>query len=103
MPFVPARIDLDLDAAGGREEQESAPTKAQRKAADAKVARLKAELKGLLAQPLVAKGVSTRYITSGAVSIADDMLAGNCASPYSISGCHVVLIVLMQSTRRWSG
>ena len=81
MPFVPARIDLDLDAAGGREEQESAPTKAQRKAADAKVARLKAELKGLLAQPLVAKGVSTRYITSGAVSIADDMLAGNRTSP----------------------
>lgn len=63
-----------------REEQESAPTKAQRKAADTKVSVLKAQLKNMLAQPLVAKGVSTSYITSGAVSIADDMLAGNCTS-----------------------
>ena len=65
---------------GGREEPESVPTKAQQKAADTKVSRLKANLQSLLAQPLVAKGVSPRYITSGAVSIADDMLAGNCTS-----------------------
>ena len=65
---------------GGREEPESVPTKAQQKAADTKVSRLKANLKRLLAQPLVAKGVSPRYITSGAVSIADDMLAGNGTS-----------------------
>ncbi|KAI0729831.1 P-loop containing nucleoside triphosphate hydrolase protein [Fomitopsis betulina] len=64
--------DSDLDV----EEHESVPTKAQQKAADTKVSRWKANVKRLLAQPLVAKGVSPRYITSGTVSIADDMLAG---------------------------
>ena len=39
---------------------------------------LKAELRGLLKQPLVARGVSTRYITSGSNPIAHDMLAGEC-------------------------
>jgi ATP-dependent RNA helicase DDX24/MAK5 len=39
---------------------------------------LKAELRGLLKQPLVARGVSTRYITSGSHPIAHDMLAGEC-------------------------
>ncbi|KZT69924.1 DEAD-domain-containing protein [Daedalea quercina L-15889] len=69
-------MEIELDSDLEAEEQGSAPTKAQRKASDAKVASLKAELKSLLEQPLVARGVSTRYITSGAVSIADDMLAG---------------------------
>ena len=40
--------------------------------------RLKAELKGLLKQPLVARGVSTRYVTSGSHPIAHGMLAGEC-------------------------
>ena len=70
---------------GGREEHESVPTKAQQKAADTKVSRWKANVKRLLAQPLVDKGVSPRYITSGAVSIADDMLAGNCTSMSTLS------------------
>jgi ATP-dependent RNA helicase DDX24/MAK5 len=39
---------------------------------------LKAELKHLLSQPLVAKGVSTRYITSGSRPIVDDLIAGEC-------------------------
>ena len=39
---------------------------------------LKAELRGLLKQPLVARGVSTRYVTSGSNPIAHDMLAGEC-------------------------
>ncbi|TFY67112.1 hypothetical protein EVJ58_g1849 [Rhodofomes roseus] len=68
-------MEIELDSELEADEQDSTPSKAQRKTADAKVAGLKAELKGLLAQPLVARGVSTRYITSGAVSIADDMLA----------------------------
>lgn len=34
----------------------------------------------MLAQPLVAKGVSTRYITAGARPIVDDLLAGESAS-----------------------
>lgn len=48
----------------------------KRKAKDAKMAALKAELKRLLSQPLIAKGILTRYITSGSRSIVDDLLAG---------------------------
>ncbi|PCH35250.1 DEAD-domain-containing protein [Wolfiporia cocos MD-104 SS10] len=61
----------------GESEQGSAPTKRQRKEADARVAGLKGKLRELLAQPLIAPGVSTRYITSGSVSIADEMLTGD--------------------------
>ena len=35
---------------------------------------LKAQLKGLLAQPLIARGVSARYPTSGSKVIIDDLL-----------------------------
>lgn len=34
----------------------------------------RAELKGLLAQPLVARGISARYLTSGSKLIADDLI-----------------------------
>ena len=53
-------------------------TKRLVKAHDAKLGQLKAELRGLLKQPLVARGVSTRYVTSGNHPIAHDMLAGEC-------------------------
>jgi ATP-dependent RNA helicase DDX24/MAK5 len=42
--------------------------------------RLKAELRGLIKQPLVARGVSTRYVTSGSHPIAHGMLSGECRS-----------------------
>jgi ATP-dependent RNA helicase DDX24/MAK5 len=45
---------------------------------EAKLVQLKAELRGLLKQPLVARGVSTRYVTSGSNPIAHDMLSGEC-------------------------
>jgi ATP-dependent RNA helicase DDX24/MAK5 len=48
------------------------------KAHEAKLGELKAELRALLKQPLVARGVSTRYVTSGSNPIAHDMLAGEC-------------------------
>ena len=41
------------------------------------MARMKAELKHLLSQPLIARGISTRYLTSGSRPIVDDLLAGN--------------------------
>jgi hypothetical protein len=44
------------------------------------MAALKAELRDLLSEPLVAKGISTRYITSGSAPIVDDLLAGECES-----------------------
>jgi ATP-dependent RNA helicase DDX24/MAK5 len=48
------------------------------KAHEAKLSQLKAELRGLLKQPLVARGVSTRYVTSGSNPIAHNMLTGDC-------------------------
>lgn len=53
-------------------------SKQKRKAQNAKNAGLKAELKRLLSQPLIARGVSTRYITSGSRPIVDDLIAGEC-------------------------
>jgi hypothetical protein len=32
----------------------------------------------MLSQPLLAKGISARYITSGNPQIVDDLLAGDC-------------------------
>lgn len=52
------------------------PTNRRRKGAESKTFALKVQLKEMLAQPLVAKGVSTRYITSGSRPIVDDLLAG---------------------------
>lgn len=47
---------------------------------------LKAELKTLLKEPLVARGVSAKYPTSGSKVIIDDLLrsAGMSSSPESV-------------------
>ncbi|TFY71035.1 hypothetical protein EVG20_g1974 [Dentipellis fragilis] len=66
-------LGTDFEQSDG---ENTAPTKSKIKARNAKVATLKAELKELLSQPLVARGVSTRYITSGSRPIVDDILAG---------------------------
>lgn len=50
----------------------------KKKAKDHKMAAMKAELKHMLSQPLLATGISTRYITSGSRLIVDDLLAGEC-------------------------
>ncbi|KAJ7064823.1 ATP-dependent RNA helicase [Mycena amicta] len=68
-------VEIDSDLLSESEDDDK-PTKQQRKASDSKNANLKAELKKLLAKPLVARGVSTRYITSGSQSIVDDLLTG---------------------------
>ena len=60
------------------DDSKAVPSKHKKKTANAKTSALKAELKELLAQPLVARGVSTRYITSGSRSIVDDVMAGQC-------------------------
>ena len=49
----------------------------KRRAKNNAMASMKAELKHLLSQPLIAQGISTRYITSGSRLIVDDLLAGN--------------------------
>ncbi|OCH86850.1 DEAD-domain-containing protein [Obba rivulosa] len=68
-------LDSDLDSPTD-DDARNALSKRKLKAAEAKTAALKAELKQLLAQPLVARGISTRYITSGSRPVADEMLAG---------------------------
>lgn len=50
--------------------------KKKQKARDIKMAKMKDELKHMLSQPLLAKGILPKYITSGSRSIADEMLAG---------------------------
>ncbi|KAJ6588976.1 P-loop containing nucleoside triphosphate hydrolase protein [Mycena capillaripes] len=69
-------LEVELDSDFVSDSDEDKPSNQKRKAKDLKNANLKAELKRLLAQPLIARGVSTRYITSGSRPIVDDILAG---------------------------
>ncbi|PPR00743.1 hypothetical protein CVT24_000797 [Panaeolus cyanescens] len=57
-------------------DNENHPSKKKRKAQERDMAQMKDELKHMLAQPLLAKGISPKFITSGSRSIADDLLAG---------------------------
>ncbi|KAF8553319.1 P-loop containing nucleoside triphosphate hydrolase protein [Imleria badia] len=68
-------IELDSDIVSASED-EGRSTKQKRKRTNAQTAALKAELKDMLSRPLIARGVSTRYITSGSRPIADDIIAG---------------------------
>ncbi|CAE6493815.1 unnamed protein product [Rhizoctonia solani] len=61
-------IELDSDLEAHNEKSHRA------KKNSAKVQKLKLELKELLSEPLVARGISRRYITSGSRSIADDLV-----------------------------
>ncbi|OAX41619.1 ATP-dependent RNA helicase [Rhizopogon vinicolor AM-OR11-026] len=68
-------IELDSDILS-ESEDESHPSKQRQKKNDAKTAVLKAQLKELMSQPLLSRGVSTRYITSGSRPIADAIISG---------------------------
>jgi len=68
-------VDLDSDFISDSDERKISNQK--RKAKDSAMVRMKAELQNLLSQPLIARGISTRYITSGSRPIVDDLLAGN--------------------------
>ncbi|CAE6388803.1 unnamed protein product [Rhizoctonia solani] len=61
-------IELDSDMEARNEESHQA------KKNSAKVQKLKLELKESLSEPLVARGISRRYITSGSRSVADDLV-----------------------------
>lgn len=69
-------IELDSDFMSASED-DGKPSRYQKKRFDAKVASLKAELKALLSKPLLARGISARYITSGSRSIVDDLIEGS--------------------------
>lgn len=76
---------MDLQLSSESEEDEEAPRASTRHLGSAKldpaVARAKAELNALLKQPIMVRGISHRYITSGSRRIVDDILAGNRQSP----------------------
>jgi len=72
--FEPRRPPSDVET------QLTGPTKRQQKATDAKIKDQKLQLKRLLTQPLLAQGVSKRYITSGSNPIAHELLAGESES-----------------------
>ncbi|KAG6828177.1 hypothetical protein H0H92_008908 [Tricholoma furcatifolium] len=69
-------MEIELDSDYLSDEDEEKPSNQKRKAKDAKNAALKAELKQLLSQPLFARGVSAKYITSGSRPIVDDLING---------------------------
>jgi ATP-dependent RNA helicase DDX24/MAK5 len=69
-----------------------------RKKANVKTAAFKAELKALLAQPLIARGVSTRYITSGSTPIVDDIIQNQRQNRFVLVH-HTRLTVFLQITR----
>lgn len=93
---VLARADLPLLCSESDDETKLSTQK--RKAKDYKMQSMKAELKHLLAQPLLARGVIKNYITSGSVSIVDDLIAGNRAFICLIRvGCALTLGLLLSS------
>jgi ATP-dependent RNA helicase DDX24/MAK5 len=75
----------DRSTLSGSEDEQDRPTKHKAKSQHAKTSALKAELKQLLSQPLIAKGISTRYITSGSRPIVDDLIAGECTLSCSVN------------------
>jgi ATP-dependent RNA helicase DDX24/MAK5 len=80
--FCPAHL-LVFEQCPPRSDAEAkpnGPTKRQQKAAFAKIKNQKLQLKQLLAQPLLAQGISKRYITSGSNPIVHELLAGESES-----------------------
>ncbi|KAF8635393.1 hypothetical protein AX15_000394 [Amanita polypyramis BW_CC] len=71
-------VELDSDIDSDLDGEKSSRKK--QKVQDGKTAVLKAQLKQMLSQPLLARGISTKYITSGSKPIVDDLLAGDCES-----------------------
>ncbi|CAK9785334.1 DEAD-domain-containing protein, partial [Cutaneotrichosporon oleaginosum] len=69
-------MDVDIDPSM-LSDLEDDPDRPFSHAKASKVDKLKAELAELLAQPLVARGVSARYPTSGSRVIVDDVLRGD--------------------------
>jgi ATP-dependent RNA helicase DDX24/MAK5 len=68
---------MTLTSRSSESADETNPSKHRKKKTDAKIAVLKTKLKELVSQPLLSRGVSTRYITSGSRPIADDIISGD--------------------------
>ncbi|KAF9557627.1 DEAD-domain-containing protein [Agrocybe pediades] len=68
-------VDLDSDFMSDSDDEHKVANQ-KKKAKDQKMAAMKAELKHMLSQPLLAPGISKKYITSGSRAVVDDLLAG---------------------------
>ncbi|TFK19581.1 DEAD-domain-containing protein [Coprinopsis marcescibilis] len=69
-------LEVDLDSDFFTDEEISNVEAQKQRAKAAKIFGLKAQLKKMLAEPLIARGVSARYITSGTRPIVEDLLSG---------------------------
>ncbi|KAH7868473.1 ATP-dependent RNA helicase [Lentinula edodes] len=69
-------MEIELDSDFASDSDGDNPNKRQRKADQATAAALKAQLKQMLAQPLIARGISAKYITSGSNHIVDELISG---------------------------
>ncbi|TDL18785.1 ATP-dependent RNA helicase MAK5 [Rickenella mellea] len=65
-------MELELDSDFADSDDGAGPKRSDKH--DSKNAQLKAELKHLLSQPLIARGISKRYITSGARDIVNELI-----------------------------
>lgn len=70
----PYEADILFNRSDG---SETGGKSSKKRSSEGKLAALKAELNDALSKPLVARGVSLMYITSGTRAIADDLIAGN--------------------------
>lgn len=57
----------------------------------------RAQMKELLAQPLVARGISMKYLTSGSKSVVDDLLTSSSAYPYLLGQTHLISLNSLES------
>ena len=92
-------------------DDEEASSKKRKRTADNQTAGMKAELKHLLSQPLLAKGVSAKYLTSGTKDVVSSLLnsKGECLLPrmctsfpcsYLYSGHEAMVGYAMEDARR---
>ncbi|KAF5314780.1 hypothetical protein D9611_007158 [Ephemerocybe angulata] len=68
-------VDLDSDYASNDDDEDNHTSKVK-KMRDGKIKGLKAQLKQMLATPIVGRGVSAKFITSGSRPIVNDLIAG---------------------------
>ncbi|KAG8880681.1 ATP-dependent RNA helicase [Tulasnella sp. 332] len=71
-------VEVDSDFLGESDDEEGMPSSGSNRHAKEKseIAALKSELAYLLRQPLLARGISIKYITSGSRSVVDEIVAG---------------------------
>ncbi|KAF6744164.1 ATP-dependent RNA helicase [Ephemerocybe angulata] len=68
-------VDLDSDYASNDDDEDNHTSKVK-KMRDGKIKGLKAQLKQMLATPIMGRGVSAKFITSGSRPIVNDLIAG---------------------------